>query len=147
MPSVNKVILIGNLCADPELRYTTGGTAVAEVRLAINRRYTAANGDKHEEVTYVTCEAWSKSAETIREYVRKGDPFYVEGRLKEDRWEKEGVKHSRMKVVIETFQFLGGRRDGSGSARRGSESGPSDRERVRGDGPHTDPDDGESVPF
>ena len=108
MASFNKVILVGNLTRDPELRYTPQGTAVGEFGIAINRQWKGPNGEKKEEVCFVDCQAWARAAETITEYCKKGAPLFVEGRLKLDSWEgKDGQKRSRMRVVVENFQFLG----------------------------------------
>lgn len=115
MANYNKVLLMGNLTRDPELRYTAGGTAVASFGLAINRVSTAPDGTRREEVTFVDCEAWGKQAETISEYLRKGRPVFVEGRLRLDQWEsQDGQKRSRLRVVCERFQFLD--RGGAGAA-------------------------------
>ena len=111
MASFNKVILIGNLTRDPELRATASGKSICAFSLAINRRYTDSAGAAAEEVTYVDVEAWGKAAEAIAKYVAKGRPLMVEGRLKLDQWEDRTTKEkrSRLKVVCENFQFLGAR--------------------------------------
>ena len=108
MPSFNKVILIGNLTRDPELRYTQSGVAIAKISLAINRSWRTETGEMKEEVTFVEVEAFRKQAETLSQYVRKGRPLMVEGRLKLDQWEdkQSGQKRSRLGVVLESFQFL-----------------------------------------
>ncbi len=109
MANVNKVILIGNLTRDPELKYLPSQTAVAEFGLAVNRTWTGQDGVKKEEVTFVDCSAFGRQAETLQKYVKKGSPLFVEGRLKLDQWEaQDGSKRSKMRVVIENFQFLGG---------------------------------------
>jgi single-strand DNA-binding protein len=109
MANLNKVMLIGNLTRDPELKYTPGNQAVCEVGLAVNRKYRTKEGEEREETTFVDCEAWGKQAEVIKQYMTKGRPLFVEGRLKLDTWEdKDGGKRSKMRVVIENFQFLGG---------------------------------------
>ncbi len=115
MANVNKVILIGNLTRDPEVKYTPKGMAVAEVGLAVNRTYTV-DGDKREETTFVDCELWGKTAELAGQYLAKGRPVYFEGRLKLDTWDDKttGAKRSKMRVVVETMQFLGSRNDGGG---------------------------------
>lgn len=116
MANVNKVILIGNLTRDPELRYLPSGTAVCEIGLATNRSYKNSQGEKQEEVTFVDIAFFGKQAELIKQYMGKGRPLYVEGRLKYDTWEsKEGGKRSKLSVVGDNFQFLGDR-SGSGSA-------------------------------
>lgn len=119
MPSLNKVILIGNLTRDPEIKYTPKGTAIAAFGLAMNRHYTTEAGEKREEVTFVDIEAYSRLAEIIGEYCRKGEPIAVEGRLKLDTWDDKetGQKRSKLKVVAESMQLLGGRRDGDDNDR------------------------------
>jgi single-strand DNA-binding protein len=118
MPSFNKVILAGNLTRDPELRYTPKGTAVAKIALAINRTWRDEAGTQKEEVTFVDVDAFGKQAEVISQYLKKGRPLLVEGRLKLDQWDDKttGQKRSRMGVVLESFQFLdsGATREGGG---------------------------------
>ena len=118
MASFNKVILLGNVTRDPELRYISSGSAVTEVGLAINNRRKGPNGDLIEETTFVDVTFWSRDAEIIGEYVTKGTPLMVEGRLKLDTWEKDGKKNSKLRVVCERMQLLGGR-SGEGAARGG----------------------------
>ena len=119
MPSFNKVVLVGNLTRDPELRYTPKGTAIARIGLAINRtwRDPETNATK-EEVTFIDIDAWGKQAETIAQYVKKGRPLLVEGRLKLDSWEDKNTKEKRSKlgVVLESFQFLDSSQDRGGEA-------------------------------
>lgn len=109
MANLNKVMLIGNLTRDPELRGTPKGTAICAFSLAINRKFKDDGGGEREEVTYVDVEAWGKAGETIAKYVTKGRPLFVEGRLRLDQWEDKTTKEkrSRMKVVLDNFQFLG----------------------------------------
>lgn len=113
MASYNKVILIGNLTRDPELRYTQKGTAIAKIGLAVNRTWRDESGAQREEVTFVDIEAFGKQAETIGQYMKKGRPIMIEGRLKLDSWEDKQTnqKRSRLVIVLESFQFLdfGGR--------------------------------------
>jgi len=125
MPSLNKVLLMGNLTRDPELRVTPKGTPICQFSLAINRQFKMESGETREEVIYVDVEAWGKQGETIAKYVTKGRPLYVEGRLRLDQWEDKNTKEkrSRMKVVLEQFQFLG---DGRGGAPGGGGSGSSE---------------------
>lgn len=108
MANFNKVMLMGNLTRDPELRYLpTNQTPVVEIGLAINRTWTAADGTKKEETTFVDCTAFGKTAELLAKYKKKGDPLFIEGRLKYDQWEaQDGTKRSKIRVVIENFQFL-----------------------------------------
>lgn len=108
MASFNKVILVGNLTRDPELRYTPSGKAIAKLSLAVNRTWRSESGENREEVTFVDVDAFGKQAETIGQYLRKGRPILVEGRLKMDQWEDKqtGQKRSRLGVVLEVFRFL-----------------------------------------
>ena len=124
MANLNKVMLIGNLTRDPELRVTPKGTAICQFSLAVNRKFKDESGGEREEVTYVDIEAWSKQGETIAKYCTKGRPLFVEGRLRLDQWEDKTTKEkrSRMKVVLENFQFLGGgQRDGAAAGGEGGE--------------------------
>ena len=109
MPSLNKVLLMGHLTRDPELRVTPRGTPICQFSLAINRTFKLESGETRDEVIYVDVEAWGKQGETIAKHVTKGRPLYVEGRLRLDQWEDKNTKEkrSRMKVVLEQFQFLG----------------------------------------
>ncbi|HRQ87243.1 MAG TPA: single-stranded DNA-binding protein [Bacteroidia bacterium] len=124
MPNLNKVQLMGNITRDPEVRYTPKGTAVTDISLAINRSFSGDDGERREETTFVEITFWGRQAEVIGEYMRKGRPLYVEGRLQLDTWEDKtsGQQRSRLKVVGENFQFLGSRDDGGGS--RGGGSAP-----------------------
>jgi len=116
MASFNKVILLGNLTRDPELRYTPKGTAIARIGLAVNRKYSTDTGETKEEVTFIDIDAWGKQAELISQYLRKGSPLFLEGRLKLDQWDDKntGQKVSKLRVILETFQFVGGNRAGEG---------------------------------
>lgn len=121
MPSFNKVILAGNLVRDPELKYTPKGSAVCKIGLAINRQWKSDSGEKKEEVVFVDVDAFGKQAETIAQYLKKGRPLLVKGRLKLDQWEDKQTqqKKSRLGVVLESFQFLdSGKSDGEVSAPR-----------------------------
>ena len=108
MANFNKVILIGNLTRDPELRYTPKGTAIAKIGLAINRTWKTETGETKEEVTFVDIDAFGRQAETLGQYMKKGRPIMIEGRLKLDTWDDKQTnqKRSRLGVVMETFQFL-----------------------------------------
>lgn len=110
MASYNKVILVGNLTRDPELRYTPKGVAIAKLGLAVNRVWRTETGETREEVTFVDVDAFSKQAETIAQYLKKGSPIFIEGRLRLDTWDDKqtGQKRSKLGVVLEGFQFLGG---------------------------------------
>ena len=109
MASFNKVILMGNLTRDPELRYTPKGQATARLGLAVNRRYTTEAGEVRDEVTFIDIDAWAKKAEVIAQYCRKGSPLLIEGRLKLDQWDDKntGQKMSKLRVVLEGFEFVG----------------------------------------
>jgi single-strand DNA-binding protein len=149
MASFNKVILAGNLTRDPELRYTPKGTAVARITLAVNRVYTAEGGEKKEEVSFVDIDAWGRQAEVIAQYMKKGRPLLVEGRLKQDSWEDKNTKQkqSKLKVVLESFSFIDANRgEGAGapvSARPASTAPAAAAEATEGDAPH----EGDDVPF
>jgi single-strand DNA-binding protein len=127
MPALNKVLLMGNLTRDPELRVTPKGTPICQFGLAINRQFKMESGETREEVIFVDIEAWGKQGETIAKYCTKGRPLYVEGRLKLDQWEDKNTKEKRtkMKVVLEQFQFLG---DGRGGGTSGGQGGASSSE-------------------
>jgi single-strand DNA-binding protein len=125
MASFNKVILVGNLTRDPEVRYTTGGTAVTELGLAVSRQWTdRGSNERKEETTFVDVTLWGRTAEIAGEYLAKGRPVLIEGRLQLDQWEDKetGQKRSKLKVVGETLQLLGSRGDG-GSGGGGQSSG------------------------
>jgi single-strand DNA-binding protein len=109
MASFNKVILMGNLTRDPELRYTPKGTAIAKIGLAVNRVWTNEAGEKKEEVTFIDVDVFGRTAENVGQYMRKGRPLLVEGRLKLDQWDDKatGAKRSKLGVIAETVQFLG----------------------------------------
>ena len=132
MANVNRVILIGNLTRDPQLKYLPSQTAVVEFGLATNRKFKAANGEDREEVCFVDCSAFGKTAEVINQYCQKGRPIFIEGRLKFDSWEDKqgGGKRSKLTVVVESFQFLGGR-DGAGAPAGGGEDAPAHDEPPR----------------
>lgn len=144
MPSLNRVFLIGNLTRDPEVRYTPGGKAVSDLRLAVNRKYRTADGQDREETCFVTSAVWGKQAENCANYLKKGSPVFIEGRLKYDEWEKEGQKFNRLTTVAERVQFLSGPRkaefqdaDGAPADQRppdpGPEAGPAHEAAAGGD--------------
>jgi len=151
MASFNKVILAGNLTRDPELRYTPSGVAIARISIAVNRRWRSETGEQKEEVTYVDVDCFRKQAETISQYLKKGSPILIEGRLKLDQWEDKQTqqKRSRLGVVMESFQFL------DSAANRGE--GGSDIQRSRPvaakptppmmEDPDLPPPDDDDVPF
>ena len=116
MASFNKVILLGNLTRDPEVRYTPKGSAVCDLGIAVNRVYTTDSGEKREEVTYVDVVLWARLAEIAGEYLKKGRPVFIEGRLQMDSWDDKqtGQKRTKLRVVGESMQLLGGRPGGAG---------------------------------
>jgi single-strand DNA-binding protein len=136
MASYNKVMLMGNLTRDPEVRYTPKGSAVADLALAVNRVYTAENGERREEVTYVDVTLWARTAEVAGQYLKKGSPVFIEGRLQMDTWEDKqtGQKRSKIKVVGEVMQLLG-RRDGGGEEEGGGGGGGGGGGYARSPGP------------
>ena len=118
MANFNKVLLVGNLTRDPELKHTPSNQAVVAIGLAVNRQFTTKEGEKREETTFVDCEAWGRQAEVMAQYLSKGRPVLIEGRLKLDQWQdKDGNNRSKLKVVVENFQFLGSRSEGGGGTR------------------------------
>src|SRR5213078_1643008 len=127
MASFNKVILLGNLTRDPEVRYTPKGTAVTELGMAVNRVYSTEGGEKREEVTFVDVTLWGRTAEIAGEYLKKGRPVLIEGRLQLDTWDdkQSGQKRSKLKVVGETLQLIGSRP--GGAAGGNAEGGEEDR--------------------
>jgi len=118
--SLNKVLLMGNLTRDPEVKYTPKGTAVCDLGLAINDSYKAQDGTIKETVTFVDVEVWGRTAENCKQYLTKGRPVFVEGQLKLDQWEQDGQKRSKMKVRGISVQFLG---SPSGGGQRSSSAG------------------------
>jgi single-strand DNA-binding protein len=156
MASFNQVILLGNLTRDVELRHTPGNQAVANIGLAINRQYQTREGERREEVTFVDCEAWGRQAEVMAQYLAKGRPVFIQGRLKLDTWQdQQGQNRSKLKVVVENFQFVGGRDGGEGGGgsggggfRRGSinEGGGGSFQPAGGGGGHQPIDDSD-IPF
>jgi len=127
MASFNKVMLMGNLTRDIEIRHTPSNTAVGNFGLAVNRKYKTQSGEQREEVTFVDCEAWGRTAEVMAQYLGRGRPVFVEGRLKLDQWEDKngGGKRSKLSVVVENFQFINSGQEGgnSGGGNRGGGGG------------------------
>ena len=107
MATYNKVLIMGNLTRDPELKQTPSNQSVAQIGIAMNRKFKDREGNMREETTFVDCEAWGRTAEVMAQYLSKGKPVFVEGRLKLDQWQdKDGNNRSKLKVVIETCQFI-----------------------------------------
>lgn len=123
MASLNKVMLIGNLTRDPEIRYTPKGQAVTDIGLAVNRVYTTEGGEKREEVTFIDITLWGRTAEIVHQYCKKGRPLFVEGRLQLDTWDDKqtGQKRSKLKVIGDGIQLLGSR-EGAGEGGGGAPS-------------------------
>ncbi|WOO43684.1 single-stranded DNA-binding protein [Rubellicoccus peritrichatus] len=154
MASFNKVILMGNLTRDPELRMTPGGMAICKLGIAVNRVFTTKEGEKREEVTFIDCDAFGRQAETLSKYMSKGRSLLIEGRLRLDQWEsKEGEKRSKISVVVENFQFTGDRGEGGGSGESSGSAGGSNYEssapppRTTGQQRPPEQDIDEDVPF
>ena len=151
MASFNKVIIAGNLTRDPELRYTPKGSAVAKIGMAVNRTWKNEAGENKEEVSFIDIEAWGRQAEVIAQYMRKGRPLLVEGRLKQDTWEDKNThqKQSKLKVVLESFSFIDSKGpDGGGppgeAPRRPARAGKPAESPEGGEAPAAEEDD---VPF
>jgi len=153
MANLNRVLLIGNLTRDPEIRYTPKGTAVAEIGIAVNRVFSGEDGEKREEVTFVDVTLWSRLAEIAEQYLKKGRSVFIEGRLQLDSWDDKqtGQKRSRLRVVGENLQMLGSRGEGepggSGGAPAPRRSGPAPAPRPN---PPRDPDldtEPDDIPF
>jgi single-strand DNA-binding protein len=121
MANLNKVLLLGNVTRDPEVRYTPKGSAVCDLGIAVNRAYTTDSGEKREEVTFVDVTLWGRTAEVASEYLKKGRPVFIEGRLQMDSWDDKqtGQKRTRLRVVAENMQLLGGRPSGSAAEATG----------------------------
>ncbi len=150
MPSLNKVMLIGNLTQDPEVRRTSSGTAVSTLRLAVNESYQSKSGERVERTLFLDVDVWDRQAETCEQYLSKGSPVFVEGRLQMDTWDDKetGQKRSRLKVRAERVQFLSGgpRRDGAvrdtaAPASEGASASPGYEE------PLSKPSGEEEIPF
>jgi single-strand DNA-binding protein len=155
MANLNKVMLIGNLTRDPELRHTPSGKSVAELGLAINRSWTNDQGQKQEDTTFVDVSVWGRQAEVIQQYVTKGSPIYIEGRLQLDSWDDKatGQKRSKLRVICENFQFLGGKagapgtNSGGGSSDRPSQGAPSKSPKGASAAPADDFQEDDDIPF
>lgn len=122
MASYNRVILMGNMTRDVELKYTPGGTPVTDITLAVNDRRKNAQGEWIDETTFVDVTLWGRTAELAGEYLGKGSPLLVEGRLKLDTWETDGQKRSKLRVVCDRMQFVGGKDSGNGGSSGSSET-------------------------
>jgi len=151
MVSLNRVLLIGNLTKDPELRYTPSGTPVANLRLAVNSSFKDQSGQRKEETCFVTIVVWSKQAEICNQYLKKGRSVFIEGRLLYRSWEAEGKTRSTMEVRADRVQFLGSPGGGAGGAGRDQAAAPEPVEAVRHDAPEVEAgaeaDQDADVPF
>jgi single-strand DNA-binding protein len=151
MASFNKVILMGNLTRDPELRYTPKGMAVAKVGLAVNRTWRSESGEQKEEVTFIDVDIWGRTAENVGQYMRKGSPILIEGRLKLDQWDDKqtGQKRSRLGVTAETVQFLssGNRGTAEGAAAPAPRPRPAAPATAAPDPDSPPPPEDDDVPF
>lgn len=149
MANFNKVILMGNLTRDIELRHTQGGMAIAKLGMAINRKWTQ-NGEQKESTCFVDLTAFGKQAEILSQYVGKGSPLFVEGRLEYSTWEgQDGGKRSKLEVVIDNFQFIGAPRsaaEGGGPAPRRAAGGGAPRQKAPGGEGQAEVDYGD-IPF
>jgi len=146
MANFNKVILAGNLTRDPQLSTTPSGTNVVEFGLAVNRKWRGQDGQQREDTCFVDCTAFGKTGEIINQYMRKGRPLLVEGRLHYSAWEaKDGTKRNKLRVVVENFQFLGGRDDAGGGGGGGGGSSRSQAEEPAP--PMDDMGGGDNIPF
>ena len=136
MAGYNKILLMGNLTRDPELKYLPSNTPVVEFGLAVNRKFKRADGSPGEEVLFVDCNAFARTAEVINQYFHKGDPIFIEGRLQLDTWQDKqtGDKRSKHRVNIENFQFVGGR-GGEGGGGAGGPGGSHERSQSRPSAP------------
>lgn len=138
--SFNKVFLMGNLTRDVEVRHTPQNTAVGSFGLAVNRKYRTQDGQNHEEVTFVDCDAWGRQAEVMAQYLKKGRPVFIEGRLKLDQWQdQQGNKRSKLKVVVENFQFVDSGQGGGGGGGSYAQSGSGGGGSHSGGGYDSDP--------
>jgi len=113
MANYNRVILAGNLTRDPQLSYLPNNTPVVDFGMAINRRWRGQDGEQREETCFVDCRAFARRAQIINEHMRKGRPILIEGRLHYSQWEKDGQKHSKLRVTVDNFQFLDSRGQGA----------------------------------
>ncbi len=144
--NLNQVMLGGNITRDIEIRTLPSGQSIAQVGIAINRKWKDKNDNPMEEVTFVDCEAWGKTAELMHKYLAKGRPVFIEGRLKLDQWEdkESGQKRSKMKVVIESFQFIDSKPEGERDVQVAPKAGGVRAPKPKPVAEEMDPD---SIPF
>lgn len=152
MPSFNRIILAGNLTRDPELRYTPNGKAVCGCALAVNRKWKTEQGEERDEVTFVDFDSFGRTAEVMAQYLKKGRPLLIEGRLKQDTWtdKQSGQPRSKLKVVVESFTFLDSQQsqggDGDGEARQPRQT-PRARQQPADAASQPDAPEDDDVPF
>ncbi len=145
MANYNKIIMVGNLTRDPQLSFLPSNTPVCEFGLAVNRTWKSSDGEKRESTCFIDCRLFGKSAETFNQYMTKGRPVLIEGRLEFDTWEKDGQRRSKHRVFVENFQFLGGKDDAKPAAQPAA--APEHRVLAEDEpGPADDPT-GSNIPF
>jgi single-strand DNA-binding protein len=145
MASVNKILLLGNLTRNPELKYLPNQTAVVDFGLAMNRKWTAQDGSARDEACFVDCRAFAKAAENINKYFTKGKPIFIEGHLAFDQWTgQDGVKHSKHRVIVQTFTFLP---NSNWEDDRGGDELAAAGVGAKGAGPSQDPSPDSDIPF
>lgn len=146
---INKVILVGNLGGDPEIRYTAGGAAVASFSVATSEQWTdKQSGQKQERTEWHNCTAWGKTAEIIGEYAKKGRQVYVEGKLKTEKYtDRNGVERYATKIVVEVFQLLGGSGEGGGQRQDGGQRSDYGTQRPAPPHPQSSEVDDDDIPF
>ncbi len=147
--SVNTVFLMGNLTRDVELKSTPSNQPVATFGVAVNRRYRTKEGENREETAFVDCEAWGRTAEVMNQYLSKGRPVFLEGRLKLDQWQdKDGNKRSKLRVVVENFQFVDSAGGGGSAGPRRGQAEPEGADAAPiGAGPEHEPVSEDDIPF
>ena len=149
MASFNKVILMGRLTRDPQLSYLPSQTAVVEFSLATSRTYKKQDGSQAEDVCFTDCQMFGKRAEVINKYLHKGDPLFVEGRLKFDSWQaQDGSKRSKLRVFVENFEFMGGGKSNNNQNNQGGQaSGGSQQNEGMAEAPGSFGPGGDDIPF
>jgi single-strand DNA-binding protein len=148
MASFSRCTVVGNCTRDPEVRFTPGGTAVADITLAVNDRRKDQSGNYIDEVSFIDCTLWGRTAEIAGEYVKKGSCVLVDGRLKMESWEKDGQKRSKLKVVAEQLKMLDGKGKGGDEGSRGQDDEqPQGRQGSQGGGSRRPPVDDGEIPF
>ncbi len=147
MASLNKVFLIGNLTRDPEVRYLPSGAAVGDLRLAVNRKYKTQQGEDKEETCFVGVAVWGRQAETCQQYLSKGSPVLIEGRLRYEEWEKDGQKNNRLSVTAERVQFMSSPGRGGSYGGDAPGAGGGERRPASQDSAPSESGDDDDLPF